>query len=136
MKIGIFGGTFPGTLWPSQISRRDQGKFGLDRIFYSFESAERKIWQKQSWACDGKMAVRIILFRRIDIECQARQVLYRQYPGAALENNPADLYFLLGIDAFLDIPNWREPEKILSRRLYCVSRPGRTQTSSIRRIWA
>jgi len=52
---------------------------------------------------------------------QARQV----YTVNTLEEllkkyTDVDFYFMLGIDAFLDIPNWREPEKIISLTNFIV----------------
>jgi len=43
--------------------------------------------------------------------------------GRIYEN--AEFYFILGIDAFLDLPAWKEPEKLLNMtNLVVISRPG------------
>lgn len=47
------------------------------------------------------------------------EVLVNRYSGS-------ELYFMLGMDAFLDIPGWRMPEKLVSMVNFAViSRPGR-----------
>ncbi len=47
------------------------------------------------------------------------EVLLNSYAGS-------ELYFMLGMDAFLDIPNWWMPEKLVSLVNFAViSRPGR-----------
>jgi nicotinate-nucleotide adenylyltransferase len=68
------------------------------------------------------------LFAALDIECSSPgksytvktvETLREIYPDAAL-------FFILGIDAFLDIPNWWQPERLVSLVNFAViSRPGR-----------
>ena len=44
--------------------------------------------------------------------------LSRKYSGS-------ELYFILGIDAFLDLPKWKQPDVLLSlTNLVVISRPG------------
>jgi nicotinate-nucleotide adenylyltransferase len=44
-------------------------------------------------------------------------ILQEKYPGA-------ELFLILGLDSLIDLPNWREPEEILSRtHVLAVSRP-------------
>jgi nicotinate-nucleotide adenylyltransferase len=41
-----------------------------------------------------------------------------------------DLYFLIGLDAFLDLPTWREPDALLHLcRFVVISRPGQSYRS-------
>ena len=68
-------------------------------------------------------------FKVLDIECVRPGKSYTVNTLEQLLKKYAhvDFYFMLGIDAFLDIPNWREPEKIMSLTNFIVlSRPGNT----------
>lgn len=133
MKIGVFGGTFnPIHYGHLRSAEETRGMFGLDRIFF-IPSGNPPLKNKDLADADHrysmvKMAVRNNpFFEVLDIECvrpgksytvNTLEQLLRGYPDA-------DLYFMVGIDAFLDIPNWREPEKILALANFIVlSRPG------------
>jgi nicotinate-nucleotide adenylyltransferase len=134
MKIGVFGGTFNpvhyGHLRSAEEIRR---KFGLDRIFF-IPSGNPPLKRKELAEAAHryamvKMAVRDNpSFEVLDIECVRPG---KSYTVSTLEQllkkyADADLYFMLGVDAFLDIPNWREPERILSLTNFIVlSRPGK-----------
>ncbi len=66
-------------------------------------------------------------FEVLDIECVRPGKSYTVNTLELLLKKYADVdfYFLLGIDAFLDIPNWREPERLMSLTNFIVlSRPG------------
>lgn len=48
----------------------------------------------------------------------------------AKSNPGADLFLILGLDAFLDLPKWKEPKKILAyARLLVVRRPNLPDTA-------
>jgi nicotinate-nucleotide adenylyltransferase len=137
MKIGVFGGTFNpihyGHLRSAEEIRRI---FGLNRIFF-IPSGNPPLKRKDLAAADHRYnMVRMTIrdnpyFEVLDIECvrsgksytvNTLEQLLKNYPGA-------DFSFMLGIDAFLDIPNWREPEKLLSLTNFIVlSRPGKSFT--------
>ena len=133
MKIGIFGGTFNPIHYGHLRSAEEiRTMFGLDRIFF-VPSGNPPLKRKD--LADAKhrhKMVRMALrgnpyFEVLDIECirpgksytvNTLELLVKKYTDV-------DFYFILGIDAFLDIPNWREPEKILSLTNFIVlSRPG------------
>ena len=68
-------------------------------------------------------------FEVLDIECIRPGKSYTVNTLELLVKKYADVafYFMLGIDAFLDMPNWREPEKIISLTNFIVlSRPGKS----------
>lgn len=133
MKIGIFGGTFnPIHYGHLRAAEEIRAMFGLEKIFF-IPSGSPPLKRKDLAEAKHRykmvrMAVRNNpYFEVLDIECvrpgksytvNTLEQLLRDYPDA-------DLYFILGIDAFLDIPNWREPEKIMSLANFIVlSRPG------------
>ncbi|RPI38182.1 MAG: nicotinate-nucleotide adenylyltransferase [Nitrospiraceae bacterium] len=133
MKIGIFGGTFNPVHYGHLRSAEEvREKFGLDRIFF-IPSGNPPLKRKDLTEAVHrhamvKMAARDNpSFEVLDIECVRPGKSYTVNTLEQLLENyvDADLYFILGIDAFLDIPNWREPEKILSLTNFIVlSRPG------------
>jgi nicotinate-nucleotide adenylyltransferase len=134
MKIGIFGGTFNPIHYGHLRSAEEiREKFGLGRILF-IPSGNPPLKRKDLAEAAHrhamvKMAVRDNPpFEVLDIECIRPGKSYTVNTlEQLLEDNPdADLYFMLGIDAFLDIPNWREPEKILSlTNFILLSRPGK-----------
>ncbi|MBS1127501.1 MAG: nadD [Nitrospirae bacterium] len=134
MKIGIFGGTFNPIHYGHLRSAEEiRTMFGLDRIFF-IPSGNPPLKRKDLADAEHRhemvrMAVRgNPYFEVLDIECvrpgksytvDTLEQLLKNYPAAVF-------FFMLGIDAFLDIPNWREPEKILSLTNFIVlSRPGK-----------
>jgi nicotinate-nucleotide adenylyltransferase len=134
MNIGVFGGTFnPIHYGHLRAAEEIRAMLGLDRIF--FIPSGNPPLKKKDLAGAGyrfnmvKMSVRDNpYFTVLDIECVRPGTSYTVRTLEELLKNfaGADLYFMLGIDAFLDIPNWREPEKILSLVNFIVlSRPGR-----------
>ena len=133
MKIGIFGGTFNPIHYGHLRSAEEiRTMFGLERIFF-IPSGNPPLKRKDlAEAKDrynmARMAVRgNPYFKVLDIECVRPGKSYTVNTLEQLLKKYADVdfYFMLGIDAFLDIPNWREPEKILSLTNFIVlSRPG------------
>ena len=134
MNIGIFGGTFNPIHYGHLRSAEEiRTMFGLDRIFF-IPSGNPPLKRKDLAEAEHRykmvrMAVRgNPYFEVLDIECvrpgksytvDTLEQLLKNYPAAVF-------FFMLGIDAFLDIPNWRGPEKILSLTNFIVlSRPGK-----------
>ena len=135
MKIGIFGGTFNPIHYGHLRSAEEiRSLFGLERIFF-IPSGNPPLKRKD--LAEAKHRLKMVrmavkgnpYFEVHDIECirpgksytvNTLELLLKKYVDV-------DFYFMLGIDAFLDIPNWREPEKILSLTNFIVlSRPGKS----------
>jgi len=132
-KIGIFGGTFNPIHYGHLRSAEEiREMVGLERIF--FIPSGNPPLKSKDLADAGhrykmvKTAVRgNPYFKVLDIECVRPGKSYTVNTLEQLLKKyvDVDFYFMLGIDAFLDIPNWREPEKILSMTNFVVlSRPG------------
>ena len=134
MKIGIFGGTFNPIHYGHLRSAEEvRTMFGLERIFF-IPSGNPPLKRKDLAEAKHRykmvrMAVRgNPYFEVLDIECIRPGKSYTVNTLELLVKKYADVdfYFMLGIDAFLDIPNWREPEKIMSLTNFIVlSRPGK-----------
>jgi nicotinate-nucleotide adenylyltransferase len=132
MKIGVFGGTFNPIHYGHLRSAEEiRASFDLDRIFF-IPSGNPPLKRKDLADADRRYnMVKIAArdnpyFEVLDIESvrpgksytvNTLEQLLKNYVNAAFS-------FIVGIDAFLDIPNWHEPEKILSLANFIViSRP-------------
>ena len=132
MKLGIFGGTFNPIHYGHLTAAEEvKEKLGLDRIIF-VPSGNPPLKDKE--LADAKHRYRMVKLgisknRSLavsDIEYKKKgksysvdtvEKLRRIYPGARL-------YFIAGIDAFIDIPNWWQPERLVSLADFIViSRP-------------
>jgi nicotinate-nucleotide adenylyltransferase len=135
MKIGIFGGTFNPIHYGHLRSAEEVRLIsGLDRIFF-VPSGNPPLKRKDLTDAGHRYNMVSIaardnpFFEVLDIEStrpgksftvSTLQQLLKDYADA-------DFSFISGVDAFLDIPNWREPEKILSLvNFIVISRPGKS----------
>ncbi len=133
MKIGIYGGTFNPVHYGHLRTAEDvyerlmldnmlfipSGKTPFDkpdlaRALERFEMVEKAIKGNRH-------------FNISDIETKVRGRSYSvdtiRKLSRTYEN--ADFYFILGIDAFLDLQEWKEPQKLLNMtNLVVISRPG------------
>lgn len=65
-------------------------------------------------------------FELSDIECrlQGKSYTVKTIETLKKSNVETEFYFILGIDAFLDIPNWLDPERLISiTNFIIISRP-------------
>ncbi|MDP1759471.1 MAG: nicotinate-nucleotide adenylyltransferase [Thermodesulfovibrionales bacterium] len=132
MKLGIFGGTFNPIHYGHLTAAEEvKEKLGLDKIIFvpsgnpplkDKELADAKHRYKMVKLAISKnrsLAVSDIEYKKKDKSYSVDTVekLRRIYPGARL-------YFIAGIDAFIDIPNWWQPERLVSLADFIViSRP-------------
>lgn len=132
MKIGIFGGTFnPIHYGHLRAAEEARETIGLDKILF-MPSGNPPLKTKEiadavhRYKMTHLAVLKNRLFGALDIECNKPE---RSYTVDTLEllqkiYSGCDLYFMLGIDAFLDLPGWREPEKLLSLVNFAIlSRP-------------
>jgi nicotinate-nucleotide adenylyltransferase len=134
LKIGIFGGTFNpvhyGHLRPAEEARE---KVGLDKVLF-IPSGNPPL--KTDAIADAGQRYRMTelavqnnrFFEALDIECRRPVKSYTVDTLTSLLQTykNSELYFMLGIDAFLDIPNWWMPDKLVSLVNFILfSRPGR-----------
>ncbi len=133
MKIGVFGGTFnPIHCGHLRAAEEAREALSLDRVLFvpagnpplkSGDIAEAgKRYRMVEMAIAGNS-----FFEVLDIECSrggksftvdTLEELQGRHPGS-------ELYFILGIDAFLDIPNWWMPERLIAlTHFILLARPG------------
>ena len=133
MKLGIFGGTFnPIHTGHLRVAEEVRYGCGLDRIIFVPSGSPPLKTSELADAAHRVAMTRLatesnINFAVSDIEMQVGdksytintvQKLGEIYPGEKL-------YFIMGLDVFLDLPNWRAPEKLISSIDFIImTRPG------------
>lgn len=134
MKIGVFGGTFnPIHFGHLRAAEEARETLGLDRVLFipagnpplksgNIAGAEQRFEMVRT-ATEGNR-----FFEVLDIECNrpGKSYIVETLETLARRYENAELHFMLGIDAFLDIPNWCRPGQITSMVDFIIlSRPGR-----------
>ncbi len=133
MKIGVLGGTFnPIHYGHLRAAEEVREILGLEKVLF-VPSGNPPL--KHTDLADARQRYEMVtravagnrFFEVLDIECTSTAKSYtvntierlnRLYEGA-------DLYFILGIDAFLDLSHWYMPEKLVSIVNFALlSRPG------------
>ncbi len=133
MKFGIFGGTFnPIHYGHLRAAEEVCGMLKLDKILFipSGSTPFRKpglVSARYRYEM-VKIAVRGNPFFDVsDIELKRRGVSYTVDTLSSLTGKfkNAEFFLILGIDAFLDLPLWKESDKLLGlANIVVISRPG------------
>jgi nicotinate-nucleotide adenylyltransferase len=135
MRLGLLGGSFnPVHNGHLAIARQTRESLGLDRILFIPTSLpphkpssslapapDRYEMVRLAIASDPSLAISDVEIRRPGKSYSIDTVrLLQQEYGAQ-----AQLLFLIGLDAFLDFPSWRDPQILLGLCSFVVlSRPG------------
>ncbi len=139
-RLGLFGGSFnPIHNGHLAVARQARDILALDRILFiptgdpphkrdGTLAAARHRYEMVRLAIAGTPA-----FELSDIEITRRGKSYSIDTVRELRRHygpSAALFFLIGLDAFLDLPNWREPDALLAACSFVViSRPGQSFTA-------
>lgn len=132
-KTGVFGGTFnPVHYGHLRAAEEVRERLSFDRIIFVPSKYPPLKTAKLAHARDRYEMLRLALqgnrfFDVSDIEYRMRGKSYTVKTIKALKrSNPkTSFYFILGIDAFLDIPNWWHPEELIGLSHFVIlSRPG------------
>ena len=135
LRLGLLGGSFnPVHNGHLAIARQTREALGLDQILFVPTShpphkpngslapaQDRYEMVRLAIASDPSLAISDVEIRR------ARQVLLHRHhsPAAARVWSADPALFLIGLDAFLDFPSWRDPLALLKLCQFVVlSRPG------------
>jgi len=135
MRIGIYGGAFnPIHYGHLRTAEEVFEMLSLDKIL--FMPSGRTPFDKPELV---KAELRYEMVRRAikgnrhfevsDLEVRRRGKSYTVDTIKKLRNiyRDAELYFILGIDAFLDLPGWKQPDVLVRlASLVVISRPGYT----------
>lgn len=134
MRIGLLGGTFnPIHNGHLQIAQEVHQKLDLDSVlFIPSGSPPHKPDQKIPSAADRLEMIRLALldypdFKLSDIEARRPGKSYSIQTVSELKSlHPSDsFFFIIGMDAFSEIPTWKEAEHLLTLTHFAiVSRPG------------
>jgi nicotinate-nucleotide adenylyltransferase len=135
MKLGLLGGSFnPVHHGHLAIARQTREALGLDQILFIPTShpphkpngslapaQDRYEMVRLAIASDPSLAISDVEIRRPGKSYSIDTIrLLQQEHGARTQ-----LFFLIGLDAFLDFPSWREPLTLLELCPFVVlSRPG------------
>jgi len=137
MRLGLFGGSFnPIHNGHLAIARQAHEALALDRTLF-IPTGDPP--HKQDGALAGAQhryeMVRLAIagtpaFELSDIEITRQGKSYSIDTVRELQQHygpSTALFFLIGLDAFLDLPNWREPDALLAACSFVViSRPGQS----------
>ena len=135
MKIGIYGGAFNPIhyghlrtaeevfelLFLDKVLFMPSGKTpfdkpGLEKAAYRYEMVRRAVKGNRH-------------FEVSDMEIRSRGKSFTVDTIKKLRNmyRSSELYFILGIDTFLDLPGWKQPDMLIDlASLVVISRPGYT----------
>ena len=132
-KTGVFGGTFnPVHYGHLRAAEEVREKLSFDKVVFVPSKYPPLKTTKLAHARDRyEMLRRAVQGNRFfvvsDIEYRMRGRSYTVKTIRALKRGDkgASFYFILGIDAFLDIPNWWHPEELIGLTNFVIlSRPG------------
>jgi nicotinate-nucleotide adenylyltransferase len=135
MRVGVFGGTFdPIHLGHLAVARSIQDTLRLDKvIFVPAGQPWLKAGTPVSPVNDRVQMLQLALVRRRAFELSTIEA---DMPGPSYTvdtmeslqrqlGSDADLFFLLGSDALVDIPKWKEPQRLIQLcQLVAFARPG------------
>ncbi len=133
MKLGIFGGTFnPVHFGHLRAAEEAKERIGLDKVIFIPSGnppikTEDLIEPSHRYTMTRLATDSNVSFVVSDIELRGSEKSYTVNTLQQLvEIYPDDeLFFILGIDAFLDIPNWWQPERLISMvDFVLMTRPG------------
>lgn len=135
MRFGVFGGAFNPIHYGHLRAAEDvREHLGLERVIFVPTGTPPLKSEELASAQDRYAMTELAVstnarFDISDIECRRPEVSYSVDTVARLrEMHPGDdLFFVTGIDAFMDLPRWREPERLVGLVDFAViSRPGRS----------
>jgi len=135
MRVGVFGGTFdPIHLGHLAVARSIQSTLNLDKvIFVPAGQPWLKAGTLVSSVKDRVEMLRLALARRRAFELSTIEAdkTGPSYTVDTIEKlkkqlgSNADLFFLLGSDALMDIAKWKEPQRLVRLcQLVAFARPG------------
>lgn len=130
MKLGVLGGTFdPPHVGHLVLAERAREQLGPDRVLWvPAGSPWRKAGREVSAAEHRIAMVRLAITGQDAFELSTLEV-ERAGPSYSVETlqalhdaSPADeLYFIVGLDALRDLPNWHEPARLIELATLAVA---------------
>ena len=133
MKVGIFGGTFnPIHYGHLRAAEEVREKLELDKILFIPSKRPSLKTEAVADVADRYEMLRLAIsknrfFELSDIECRlpGKSYTVKTIDELTKTNPKTGFFFILGVDAFLDIPNWWHPERLVAlTNFVIISRPG------------
>ncbi len=134
MRIGVIGGTFdPIHLGHLRAAEEIYWAFGLDKII--FVPAARPPHKEKAMA-SAIHRYEMVSLATVFTPYFTVSPIELKRPGRSytvetirefrrIYGDDADLYFIMGVDAFLDMANWKDPKEIIhSVQVIVTARPG------------
>lgn len=133
-RIGILGGTFDPIHYGHLVAAENvRHHFGLQRVFFVPAGHPPHKEGREVTAGDHRYMMAVLatvsnphfFVSRLELDrpgpsytIGTLRTFRHEYPGA-------DIHFVTGVDAILDLPTWEEPEALLNlARFVAVARPG------------
>jgi len=133
LKVGIFGGTFnPIHYGHLRAAEEVREKLKFDKILFIPSKSPPLKTEAIADVVHRYEMLRLAIFNNrffelSDIECRmpGKSYTVKTVDELTKTNPKTGLFFILGIDAFLDIPNWWNPERLIAlTNFVIISRPG------------
>ena len=143
MRLGIMGGTFDpihnGHLWIADAART---QLNLDRVLFIPNEAPPHKRSTFTSSHDRAEMVRLAIqptpqFELSLIEIERGGTSYAVDTLRTIHDRwpQAGLFFIVGSDTMIDVPNWRQPDEILRRcRFAVVPRPDALYSEELRQL--
>jgi len=135
VKIGIYGGTFnPIHYGHLRTAQEVAGALNLDRIIFipagetpfdkpDLEKGPHR-YKMVKAAIEGNPHFKI---SGIEMKMKGKSYTVDTISKLREKYKKSDLFFIIGIDAFLDLPLWKQPERLVKfANIAVISRPGYT----------
>jgi len=136
LRLGVLGGTFdPVHVGHLLLAEEASEQLGLERVlFVPAGQPWRKAGRRISKAEHRLAMLRLAAEDNPEFEVSDLEVARPgpSYTGETLasirvEHKDAEIFFIMGEDALADLPNWRDPDRILELAMLAVARrPGST----------
>jgi nicotinate-nucleotide adenylyltransferase len=133
MKIGIYGGTFnPVHYGHLRTAEEVYERLSLDKMLFipsgktPFDKPDlARVHERYEMVEKAIKGNRHFILSDVETKARGRSYSVDTIKRLSRTYENADFYFILGIDAFLDLPAWKEPEKLINlTNLVVISRPG------------
>lgn len=133
-KYGIFGGTFnPPHIAHSIVADNVRQQLNLDKIIFiptgnpplkeSVPAKHRLAMAKLAFGNDKNFEVSEIEIKDTTEKSYTVNTLRRL--KVVYKDNETELYLIIGMDNLIDLPNWKDPEKLFElAKIVVINRPG------------
>lgn len=139
-KYGIFGGTFnPPHIAHSIVADNVRQQLNLDKIIF-IPSGNPPL--KESFPAEHRLAMAKLAFgndRNFEVsEIEIEDLKEKSYTVNTLrklreiyKDDESELYLIIGMDNLIDLPNWKDPEKLFElAKIVVINRPGNDKHSA------